>query len=857
MQPVSTAAQEQTLGGAYAGVVRKRGLRLKGLRIHERVTPADAHLEVDGITVEIADVNLAATEAFTTLPSIEAFLAADVSDSGTTLTVNDSAILVDGYYTIGSEVVQVTARPTGTTVTVTRARWGTTAVKHFASDGVESTNPAITDKPVLMGNRRASLYLYGAGDSMQGDGTLRYRGVVVGEPQISEDLATWRIQIDPLTSLLDNAELAGKTDEPIHAGGIYYAWSGAISITVVKATGTTSTSGVDATYTWEFTGRFATQADFCDSLTASFDTNVGTGSIRVSAVEHGAGWRVRVAQPAADARYAWVRLSSSVDGRTISETLYGPDDSDGSDGPPLFAVSTNGQYYVHWDSAIDAPISEHFTPRAVPRASYGIIAPGGEVLGTTDASATSSAPNTRLYLERTDLVTANDYIAREDVGGEEDAAAITWQISSVTAASGYVTVTSTSSALSASLAYAVGPETEFQVARWYGIGSVEDFRSNLVSKAIESDSGSSPFITSSDFPSWATTVTEAATGRAFLLRRHYVFSKPIKLRDLLEAEWRLLGVYPYVTSTGTVLLRRIGTPTPTESATYTVDAEHQVINGGNFGQLVVNPDGATNVVTIRTGYDRVEDKHRGRTYSVRNPRSIGRLHGKRAELAIAPKVKAETEPDHIDAQMVAQGVMAMFGDRYETVTLQVPRTAFGLVLGDTCRLQLNHVPYNGGRGIDKRGLVIERDWDLSEPVGTITVLYSALNIRGYAPSARIDSQANVSGNTWDITLDSGVYGSTTSVFAVNDRIRIIEYDAGTPAVLDGTIDTISSASDMRVTLTSAWTPGTSIWDICYGTAANVAAGANETSQAQYAFCGGSDGRVTDLTGDPSASVFSP
>lgn len=130
-------------------------------------------------------------------------LAETATQDDTTLTVGASAnFSVNGVYHIGSEAVQVTAKPTATTLTVTRAEGGTTARYHVV-DTVTATAPNIYAEPATWLARRASLYACGL--SYDGrrvtDFVEVYRGFLDETPQVDGERVT--LALSPLTALLD------------------------------------------------------------------------------------------------------------------------------------------------------------------------------------------------------------------------------------------------------------------------------------------------------------------------------------------------------------------------------------------------------------------------------------------------------------------------------------------------------------------------------------------------------------------------------------------------------------------------------------------------------------------------------
>lgn len=74
-------------------------------------------------------------------------LTEDLSSSGTTASVTDSSqFSTNAWYFIGAECIKVTAKPSGTSLTIERAKRGTEAEQHFADDFIYSYVPYISGR---------------------------------------------------------------------------------------------------------------------------------------------------------------------------------------------------------------------------------------------------------------------------------------------------------------------------------------------------------------------------------------------------------------------------------------------------------------------------------------------------------------------------------------------------------------------------------------------------------------------------------------------------------------------------------------------------------------------------------------
>jgi hypothetical protein len=137
----------------------------------------------------------------------------------------------------------------------------------------------------------------------------------------------------------------------------------------------------------------------------------------------------------------------------------------------------------------------------------------------------------------------------------------------------------------------------------------------------------------------------------------------------------------------------------------------------------------------------------------------------------------------------------------------------------------------------------------------VELLRSGQIVAGYAPGFRVTAQTNVSGNTWDITVNLTDYTSATTIarwLAAADLVRITQGDSTTPTQIDGTVDSIQSATVVRVTFGSAWTPSTLEWALRTRDAGSYTASA---TLARYMFVAATSRRVGYSGSSPTARVF--
>lgn len=781
---------------------RRHGLTRKGLRIRDASILHEAKIEADGLTAKIIDVRELATESLSTLPTVIGWLTASAVAGAGNFNVSASAAFVDGYYHIGTEVVLVSARPSGTSIDVTRAQWGTTAQAHYVEVGARAVQPEFTDRPALMVGRRAFLYGYGAGDPKTGNGTLIWRGVVAAEPRANGP--AWHIPIDSIASVLEQTIVG--LDDPLRPRGVYYPWNAPLRLGLFEKNGTTSDAGNLTTAEILYTGFTETNVEFAAAVNALIAAATGSWASTIRVVTDGDdGWHITVTTDSGTPRYAGVSLmsGSSVDGAFDNEL------TDGS-GIGTEVVSGGVEYYQFPQGGADGrPLG------SVPRRSV----PGGtSPHNTADETASSTAPANRLHLENVGGLGVGDGI---EINPEGDFPQ-TFDITVVDTAESYVEVdmpAGTGRGPGGLVLVPPIPDLRGAIRFGSGPGDLEDFRDALIAKAVDANTGGVPHVIATDFESWNVVVAMASAGRPLQSLRQYIFSSSAELAEILEHEFRLLGVYPYITTTGTIGLRLLRVPAPTEDST-TIGASRYLVKQA-FATLETHGMGAANVVVLKTGYDRVEDKFKGPTYEVRYVAAISRTR-KRRVLEIAPKIEPRDPiTDYSVAVDVAWPVLQMFGTRYDIVTFRCSIAAFGVTVGDVVALTIPHVPFDGERGLDDViGTVVAREWDLDQGVGQLSVMLHTLNVAGYTPTGRVVSQSNVSGNTWDITLEANRYapsGTDASRFAALDAAAVHEWDVASPTRVEGIVQSVVG-NVVRVTFDGAWTPGASTWNLIYDNA---------------------------------------
>lgn len=160
-----------------------RGLDAESLRLSCEAHPGEVWPDTGSMDIEIHDPTgtlssyLVAAESLTS-----ALLASTTTAAATTVKVDTSAVFAtpcDGY--CGLETWRITAKPSGTTLTVTRGRYGSLARAHHADPGaLVPIEPVIATGPGDLRGRRVLVYGAEERAGVVSAYTLLWRGYVSG-----------------------------------------------------------------------------------------------------------------------------------------------------------------------------------------------------------------------------------------------------------------------------------------------------------------------------------------------------------------------------------------------------------------------------------------------------------------------------------------------------------------------------------------------------------------------------------------------------------------------------------------------------------------------------------------------------
>lgn len=877
-------------GGTDEGWRRVGGLLREGLSFQESayLPGAEYRSSVGGATIEDTDTSVAwnlraASYAFSKVPRVVGYMRLGATAATTTFSVQDASLFTVGtVYHVNTEAVRVTARDTGAdTLTVTRGMWATTAQAHFVAEstlvGDRTIVCPIFDAPPTY--RRRRVWIYGHGNTTAAadvDGVLLARGVLSGPPQLS-DGATWSLSIAPLTSILD--EEIGPREGAMNLVGIYYPGATPFRVTMNRRAGAYSSSDFDTSISVYMAGVWRTQAEFCAELETALNAAAVTATWgeRFAARPVGPGWELYVLTDATTARYISADNGGAVDGY-FTGWLEDP----GAGVTGTLSVGTATEYRCMWQGLTN-PDAGYGTPleglRCVPRsASFAHRLPPGTAADVADF------PWHAFYVAAAAGVAAGDTL-RVDMpsAGEGGVAALSWEavVESVNTTSGLViwapdTMRVVSPETGAVLGYSpletwtiVTPAhlAAVMVLREYGLGgSVSTFLQDVWSDAPDNaNAGTVPFILVGDFASAATldaAVAEAAAGAPWLLHRRWSLAKPVRLLEIVQHELRLLGAYLATDANGAITIRPLTTRLDTDA---TIDTD-DLVNDESFGELVTEPDGVISGLTVRTGYDPIEDDYKGVDLEVTALGALS-IQRQRTPLEIAPKSRAAgAEPDAYEIIAHLYGTISLWSRHRFQVAIDVPATFYLTRIGDVVYCTIPQLPYDGERSIDGggggmidiRGTVVGRMWRFADPVITLTVLFDSLDVAGYTPTGRVASASGSGTTTPTVTLEASEYGPGGSVadasfFSVGMRVRLMEWDDDAPTIILGVV-TAQNNNDVTLLMDSVWTIGTSTWNLLF---AQSDATGMTTAQLAYAFLARSDRRVYLASGTQDPKELAP
>lgn len=765
------------------------------ISLDESVNIPEGALESNGLTLKLYETrDEEVSQALAKRPTLTRYLTTSAEASDTTLyLLSTTGIAAGDILHAGTECIIVGGVSGDTLTYCERGARGTVARKLWTDDDVTGRTAALplTDAPERVRGRRMNLYLYGDADDLQGDGgnsgSPVWRSVVTMEPRLTEAGMQWGLTGGGIASLLDT-KIGGELDVPFEPRGIYYSWAAPLRFEVTEYI-----SGVPTFSGGFFTGHYESQDAFLVALNTWLDTFISSGSYSsgfdLRAEARGAGeWGFALTWGVSTTS-VFLNIYSLIDGKTarVEEEFL---DSDGVALGPEANPSSGDNLIVPWWANPDGIEGA----RTVPRGSYGtpsVRIPGVAELLESDADA-ATYPEDRVYPGRAvdtdwssvtvEWVTGGERVHFVPASGGVDAAAgwvslgrpartgvgDTWE-GDVYTSKRRITMRATRSLAGGSLG-----------------ATVEDLRQALISESTENSMrGLIGSLTSDDLADWSEVATDVY--RFYWQRRNWTLAGSADVQEMLQAEFRLIGVFPITDSAGKIALQKIGIPNASQGSFTAIDEE--IISVG--WSTMERGNQTVNRWRLSTGYQPVEDEWNGPTMEVWNTTSLALDNMDRA-LLVEPRSVGRGE-DGITTEQLAQAalpVVSMYGFPYDIVTVNVSWKLFNTRLGDFVSFSAaEHLPSRstGLRPMGAvSGVVIGRKWEIGKAHGTLTLYISSLNVAGYSPSARVAGYSNVSGNQWNVTVAATTYTPLDSTgasvadaetyFAATDEVRLSEMD---------------------------------------------------------------------------------
>lgn len=495
------------------------------------------------------------------------------------------------------------------------------------------------------------------------------------------------------------------------------------------------------------------------------------------------------------------------------------------------------------------------TPQRVTLSTPFWSGPTNNIYGTGN-DPTNTAPPNRIYLNSVDGIEVDDVLT---VITGDKSTPITVTAIATADADRYITF----DFASAEIALYMDENTRLVPLRVFETdGSIKDFAASVVNSYIDANDGDTPYITPNDMDYSALTLAFGGFSSIddYWKHRNYSFSKPTAIKTILQEELKAIGFMMRLDANGAAAFAPLPLVSGTQVAAATI-TDNDIMHpsgrsAGAWPGWEAQSDGLVNIVNGRFGYRPADDDFDPtKDFTIKERTSISehKSNGK-GSVDIAPRStqaklyvgsglssfvarvhnkinqsKTDASPSQV-AAWVGNYLRVLSMD-YATVTIQVPFKYFNLLIGDIVEVTSTTIPNGqGGRGVtSKRAAVVGREWNLdpkARGMGTLKLYFPRTTSGGYTPSGRVFSQTNLGGNNWSITFnnadafnvrwsdDGG--GDVAKYFATFDAIKVVLVDSLSPTVVTGTV-TSTATNTVVVSLSGAWTPGASKWNLIFNT----------------------------------------
>ena len=816
--PIVFVSSPALVGADTDGRIRVAGLDARSCSTFaEKLNPAKCELTADGFTAKIIeDGSNRIGDSFNRQPTKINYLSTSITKTSATIPlVNTNTANADVLF-VGRECVLITSGGGTAAPTITRAYRNTTAQAHVVNATVGLARPEVTTEDALAYNGRPSVegldvFLYVYGDGETGTGTLIWRGIVAMQPRLP-DLVTWEIACDSVASVLDQA-LSGDLQGPVQVRGAYYHAATVPVIHIMRRNGATSESAT-TTDTVDVTppaGIYETQEAWCVAVTEAIRAattgftpalNPTSGAApRIAAVVTPDGsWALQYTTVGASPLWYDIDVDGALFDPFMSSTSFFVNATTGA---TVRTVATDSVYNLFQLASIDGA-------GTMPRGYLGIASMVGRRVGGGIAAAS------QIYLGGIAAPTVGDslFVAWPAFNGNAEGS--TAYIVTAWDSTARVATVTVDPSPSNARAYVRDALPTITVARTYeDNGNVADFLAGLCAAApADAPEGRQPFVTTThvDTTTTSTNVAAAVAGRAWVAHRLYAGRSDFSLAKYIAEECKLAGLAPAIGTDGRMLLVRFRIGAATEDDSYTITSTRN-LSTAQLPGFEPSAFGMVNTISLKTGFDPSDGKHHGDAYILSDATALSR-NPLPSVMKIEPRSSSVDGDETIqidDARAMASGWFGVLGTAYATIVVACPLSAFDAIIGTQCSVTISQLPdaANGGRGVTLLpGVVIGRAVDLFGPTVTLTALVTYVRIAGYTPSALVDSAGLVSGNTWDLSIDTSEYfadGQTVAdCFAAGYAVRVTQRYVASPTELDGTVVSVSG-NDVRVTFSGAFT----------------------------------------------------
>lgn len=866
------------------------GLLREGLQIHERALLAQGKIEGSPMAVRVrsSDNRDRALHSFARVGQVVGTLSDDLAADDGVLPLL-APLAAPGYYHVGTEAIHATESES--VWLITRAHWDTQAQSFTQQQDDDLLSHRVYDRPRTAEGRRLTLYAWGprsdgTGYDPTGNepqyGVPIWRGYITTPPRLEDDGLTWRINADPIYAQ-NRQQLCARSTE-VKPVGIYHSSNAPLYVYLLSPTFVRTEMRACIFFARD-AAQFTTQTRVLfDSVLADNTISLEWffSSIQIEWSEEAGWWALRARTVASPANYDVHQISIGVNSHVVGGVLAynwrnvrNNHRVDGINGGTFQGDST---YEVVFDRGAmpDGLASDVCSKLFYHHVKFANLSDFQMYLGASTL-ATQSDIDTydgqRIYVDKDwstvganaisiDLSTIVQPEERPfDAPGRVYDGALQLFVEDF----GFDSVQSAHW-------IRVRVDGGLRDYGWITAGTVikqvymteeptnvVGFVQSLVDRATEfSNDGNVPFIRDTDFDLSTEIVSSVPE---FSDRRSFAFTKPVSIEDVIAEELKLIGYMWTVREDAKPGFTPIPILTGTIAPTRRSDRDLRIgraqlltpaAGDGSWGSYAIQDQGLVTIVSIKTRYDALEDDHKGTTHVVADANLLS--HHKRrgtTECTIAPKSTAAQEIDEANARVIAARVLSVLGREYVVFRVEVSWPCFYMLLGDVVLLTNPYAPNsNGTRGVtDKRCVVVSRRWNLDpgqNKAGELELFGLMDELSGYTPAGVITGQSG-SGTAWTVVLDDANEinvllsprgdGDVASTFAAGDAIRIVQRDAATPTVREGTVLAVNG-DNIDVALTASWTPGASSWALEYGLAPNAT-----SSQRLYCFVAGSDGLI--------------